>query len=108
MDPAAAPPAAVAPGLLVTAVAVAGAQVGGAAFDRWIHPRGQAFDPARHYKDANGEVYYQAENDIEKLKQGLEAVTARMGQTGDKEKQFMKIYRKKVEARIKELEGDSK
>ncbi len=57
-------PAALAPGLLVTAVAVAGAQVGGAAFDRWIHPRGQAFDPARHYKDANGEVYYQAENDI--------------------------------------------
>ncbi len=48
-----------------------------------------------------------AENDAGKLKAGLEQVTARMSQAGEKEKQFMKIYRKKVEARIKEIEGGS-
>ncbi len=48
-----------------------------------------------------------AETDAAKLKAGLEQVIARMGQAGEKEKQFMKIYRKKVEARIKEIEGGS-
>jgi hypothetical protein len=48
-----------------------------------------------------------AETDAAKLQAGLEQVIARMGQAGEKEKQFMKIYRKKVEARIKEIEGGS-
>lgn len=49
-----------------------------------------------------------SENNVEKLKQGLAAMSARAGQAGEKEKQFMKIYRKKVEARIKEIEGGAK
>ena len=48
-----------------------------------------------------------AENDAAKLKAALEQVSARMGQAGEKEKQFMKIYRKKVEARINQIEGGS-
>jgi uncharacterized membrane protein YgcG len=32
--------------------------------DLWIHPRGDAYDPQRHYKDLAGELYYHAENDI--------------------------------------------
>ena len=32
--------------------------------DLWIHPRNDAYDPARHYKDVSGELYYKAENDI--------------------------------------------
>ena len=33
--------------------------------DLWIHPRGSAFDPKLHYKDATGELYFHAENDIQ-------------------------------------------
>ncbi|MFT5028118.1 MAG: putative Zn-dependent peptidase, partial [Candidatus Binatia bacterium] len=50
----------------------------------------------------------QSENNVEKLKQNLAAMAARAGQSGEKEKQLMKIYRKKVEARIKEIEGGAK
>ena len=50
----------------------------------------------------------QSENDAEKLKQRLAAMAAQSGQVGDKEKQLMKIFRKKVEARIKEIEGGAK
>lgn len=32
--------------------------------DLWIHPRGESYDPAKHYRDAGGELYYLAENDI--------------------------------------------
>lgn len=32
--------------------------------DLWIHPRGDAYDPERHYRDLAGELYYHAENDI--------------------------------------------
>ena len=45
-------------------VIVAGALATAAGFDLWIHPRGDEFDPKRHYKDADGELYYHAENDI--------------------------------------------
>jgi uncharacterized membrane protein YgcG len=33
--------------------------------DLWIHPRGEVYDAARHYRDAKGELYYEAENDLE-------------------------------------------
>ncbi len=33
-------------------------------FDRWIHPRGEEFDPERHYKSPVGELYYHFENDL--------------------------------------------
>ena len=32
--------------------------------DLWIHPRGEAFNPDLHYRDASGQLYYKAENDI--------------------------------------------
>jgi hypothetical protein len=32
--------------------------------DLWIHPRGESYDPAEHYLDSQGELYYKAENDI--------------------------------------------
>lgn len=32
--------------------------------DRWVHPRGEAFDPERHYRDQSGEVYYVEERGI--------------------------------------------
>ena len=32
--------------------------------DLWIHPRGETYDPEKHYRDAGGELYYLAENDI--------------------------------------------
>jgi hypothetical protein len=36
-----------------------------AVFDRWIHPRGESYDPKLHYKNSDtGELYYHAENDI--------------------------------------------
>ncbi len=35
-----------------------------AARDLWIHPRGEAYDAARHYRAPNGELYYLAENDL--------------------------------------------
>jgi hypothetical protein len=37
--------------------------------DLWVHPRGDVFDPAVHYRDPSdpdGEIYYKAENDIGK------------------------------------------
>jgi hypothetical protein len=35
-----------------------------AARDLWIHPRGESFDAARHYRAADGELYYLEENDL--------------------------------------------
>jgi len=35
-----------------------------AELDLWIHPRGESYDPARHYRDAEGELYYRPENDL--------------------------------------------
>jgi hypothetical protein len=32
--------------------------------DLWIHPRGATYDPKLHYRDAKGELYFHAENDI--------------------------------------------
>jgi hypothetical protein len=32
--------------------------------DLWVHPRGEPYDPTRHYKDAEGELYYHPENDL--------------------------------------------
>ena len=32
--------------------------------DLWIHPRGDEYNPAKHYRDSQGELYYRAENDI--------------------------------------------
>ncbi|UCE87639.1 MAG: hypothetical protein JSU66_08005, partial [Deltaproteobacteria bacterium] len=34
-------------------------------FDLWIHPRNETYDPKIHYRDATGELYYHAENDIQ-------------------------------------------
>ena len=34
------------------------------AFDLWVHPRNEAYDPKRHYRAPGGELYYHAENDI--------------------------------------------
>ncbi|MBW2422501.1 MAG: hypothetical protein JRH19_28520 [Deltaproteobacteria bacterium] len=36
----------------------------GAVLDLWIHPREEVYDPALHYVDPEGELYYHAENDI--------------------------------------------
>ena len=44
--------------------------------DLWIHPRGESFDPAKHYKAPDGEIYFQAEND---LGRGLEAIVVHGG-----------------------------
>ena len=55
-------------------------------FDRWVHPRGEAFDADRHYKDSDGELFYHEENDIAQgigsivVHGGSEArVTAKLG-----------------------------
>ena len=32
--------------------------------DLWIHPRDDGYDPSRHYKAQDGELFYHAENDI--------------------------------------------
>jgi hypothetical protein len=32
--------------------------------DLWVHPRGESFEPSRHYRDSNGELYYHKENDV--------------------------------------------
>jgi hypothetical protein len=32
--------------------------------DLWVHPRNETYDPAKHYRAADGELYYKAENDI--------------------------------------------
>ena len=37
-------------------------------FDPWVHPRGESYDAKRHYRDAQGDLYFHAEND---LHQGL-------------------------------------
>ncbi len=57
-------------GSRVLAIALAGA-VGAplplaptAARDLWIHPRGDRFDAARHYRAPTGELYYVEENDL--------------------------------------------
>lgn len=50
----------------------------------------------------------QSENSVEKLKQRLAAMAAQAGPSDEKEKQLMKVFRKKVEARIKEIEGGAK
>jgi len=44
--------------------------------DLWIHPRGETFDPARHYKAPDGEIFFHAEND---LGRGLEAIVVHGG-----------------------------
>jgi len=44
--------------------------------DLWIHPRGERYDPQRHYRDAAGELFYHAENDIQA---GLGEVVVRGG-----------------------------
>lgn len=33
--------------------------------DLWVHPRGDTYDAAKHYRDDTGELYYLEENDIE-------------------------------------------
>ena len=42
----------------------AGSREGGPLRDLWIHPRGDSYDPQRHYRAPGGELYYSAENDI--------------------------------------------
>ncbi len=44
--------------------------------DLWIHPRGETFDPAVHYKAPDGELFYKAEND---LGMGLDAIVVHGG-----------------------------
>ncbi len=44
--------------------------------DWWIHPRGESYDPAVHYKAPDGELYFHAEND---LGRGLEAIVVHGG-----------------------------
>jgi len=44
--------------------------------DLWIHPRGETFDPAKHYKAPDGEIYFHAEND---LGRGLDAIVVHGG-----------------------------
>jgi hypothetical protein len=44
--------------------------------DLWIHPRQEKYDPARHYRAPDGELYFHAENDLGK---GLEAITVHGG-----------------------------
>ena len=39
--------------------------------DFWVHPRGEAFDPELHYKAGSGEIFYKAENDIERAIGGV-------------------------------------
>ena len=51
--------------------------------DLWIHPRNDAYDPSRHYKDPSGELFYKEENDIAQtgpeVAQGLGAVVIQGG-----------------------------
>ena len=44
--------------------------------DLWIHPRGEGFDPALHYKAPNGEIFFHAENDLGK---GLDSIVVQGG-----------------------------
>jgi hypothetical protein len=44
--------------------------------DLWVHPRGETYDPARHYRAPDGELFYHAEND---LGVGLEAIVVHGG-----------------------------
>ncbi len=32
--------------------------------DLWVHPRDETFESARHYRDADGNLYYPEENDL--------------------------------------------
>ncbi len=41
-----------------------GLSEGEAPRDLWIHPRGETFDSARHYRAPDGELFFKAENDI--------------------------------------------
>ena len=51
---------------LVIASLVVGAQESASENDLWVHPRGETYDSERHYRDETGELYYKAENDIER------------------------------------------
>ena len=44
--------------------------------DLWIHPRGEVYDPALHYKAPDGELFFKAENDLGK---GLDAIVVHGG-----------------------------
>jgi hypothetical protein len=57
--------------LLLIALAAAGergapapAPSGPTPLDLWVHPRNESFDASRHYRDATGELFFHAENDI--------------------------------------------
>ncbi len=50
--------------LLFAFVAVVSGGHGAESRDLWVHPRGDAYDAKRHYRDASGELYYKAENDL--------------------------------------------
>ena len=64
-------------GVIVFAFAAVAVAEGAARLrDLWVHPRGEAYDPARHYRAPDGELYYHAEND---LGVGLEAVEVHPG-----------------------------
>jgi hypothetical protein len=32
--------------------------------DLWVHPRAEQFDPSRHYRDSEGNLYFREENDL--------------------------------------------
>jgi hypothetical protein len=51
---------------LVIGSLIVGAQENASENDLWVHPRGETYDPERHYRDGTGELYYKAENDIER------------------------------------------
>ncbi len=51
-------------GMLAGLIAIPLPVAAAAARDLWIHPRGEAYDPERHYRAADGELYYVAENDL--------------------------------------------
>jgi hypothetical protein len=48
-------------GLVMALAGLVGAAV---AKDLWVHPRGEVFNPAIHYRAADGEVFYKQENDL--------------------------------------------
>jgi hypothetical protein len=71
------PPLLIAVSLSITAFALVATGQGTALLrDLWIHPRGEAFDPAKHYKAPDGEIHFHAEND---LGRGLEAIVVHGG-----------------------------
>ena len=45
---------------LVIGSLVVGAQESTSENDLWVHPRGETYDPERHYRDEAGELYYKA------------------------------------------------